>query len=61
MAPVFNNMTSATTGIGIDLHGVPQNQILYLELLPELITKTEIIKNGKPISCENMSGISFLF
>jgi Zn-dependent M16 (insulinase) family peptidase len=55
LASVFNNMTSTTTGIAIDLHGVPQDKLLYLALLPELITRTGIIKNGKAISYEDMS------
>lgn len=55
LASVFNNMTSATTGIAINLHGVRQNKLLYLALLPELLTQTGIIENGKAISYEDMS------
>lgn len=55
VASVFNNMTSATTGIAINLHAVPQNKLLYLALLPELLTQSGIIENGKAISYEDMS------
>ncbi len=51
---VFNNMTSATTGIALNLHGVPENQLVYLALLPQLLTETGIIKNGKAISYDAM-------
>lgn len=54
VASVFNNMSGATTGMAIDLHGVSQNKLVYLALLPELITGTGIIKNGKPVSYEDM-------
>lgn len=55
VASVFNNMTSATTGIAIDLHGVPSDKLVYLAVLPELIRQTGIIKNGKAVSYEDMS------
>ncbi|MFZ1799884.1 MAG: hypothetical protein WAU24_08465, partial [Chitinophagaceae bacterium] len=55
LAAVFNNMTSATAGIAINLDGVPQDKLLYLALLPELLTQTGIIQNGKSISYEDMS------
>ncbi len=54
VASVFNNMSSATTGMAIDLHGVPESQLVYLALLPQLITETGIIKNGKSVSYEDM-------
>lgn len=55
LASVFNNMTSVTTGIALNLHSVPQNKLVYLALLPELLTKTGIIKNGKAVSYEDMT------
>jgi len=51
---VFNNMASATTGIALDLHGVTPHQLTYLAMLPQLITETGVIKNGKPLSYEEM-------
>ena len=55
VASVFDNMTSATTGIALDLHSVPQNKLIYLALLPQLLTSTGIIKDGKPVSYDDMS------
>lgn len=54
VASVFNNMSGATTGMAIDLHGVPENNLVYLALLPELLTETGIIKNGKSVSYGDM-------
>jgi Zn-dependent M16 (insulinase) family peptidase len=54
VASIFNNMTSATTGIALNLHGVPKEQLVYLALLPQLLTQTGIIKNGKAIPYEEM-------
>lgn len=50
----FNNMTSATTGLALKLDNVPQDKLVYLSMLPELLTQTGIVKNGKPISYEDM-------
>jgi Zn-dependent M16 (insulinase) family peptidase len=54
VASVFNNMSGATTGMAIDLHGVPENNLVYLALLPELLTETGIIKNGKSVPYGDM-------
>ncbi|SDD42246.1 Zn-dependent peptidase, M16 (insulinase) family [Mucilaginibacter pineti] len=54
VASVFNNMTSATTGIALNLNSVPQTKLVYLAMLPDLLTQTGIIKNGKAISYEDM-------
>lgn len=53
-ASVFNNMSSATTGLALNLKGVPTDKLLYLAMLPQLLTETGIIKNGKPIPYEEM-------
>lgn len=54
VASYFNNMSGATTGIAIDLHAVPQDKLVYLAILPELLTQTGIIKNGKAVPYEDM-------
>jgi Zn-dependent M16 (insulinase) family peptidase len=54
VASVFNNMTSATAGVALNLNNVPKEKLVYLALLPELLTQTGIIKNGKSISYEDM-------
>ena len=48
-------MTSATTGVALRLDGVPQERLVYLSMLPALLTQVGVIKDGKPISYEEMS------
>lgn len=55
VASSFNNMTSATTGIALNLQGVRKDQLVYLAILPELIRETGVIKDGKAVSYEDMS------
>ena len=52
---VFNNMTSATTGLALKLDGVTQDQLVYLAIFPELLRETGVIKDGKAVSYEEMS------
>ncbi|WP_295798954.1 hypothetical protein [Mucilaginibacter sp.] len=54
VASVFDNMTSATTGLAISLKGIPKDKLVYLAVLPDLLTATGIIKDGKAISYEDM-------
>jgi Zn-dependent M16 (insulinase) family peptidase len=51
----FNSMTSATTGIALRLDGVPESQLVYVSLLPQLLTRVGVIENGKPVSYEEMT------
>jgi len=51
----FESMTSATTGIALRLDGVVQDRLLYLSMLPQLLTRVGVIENGKPVSYETMS------
>ena len=55
VASTFSTMTSATTGIGLNLNGVPQNQLVYLAILPQLLTRVGVIENGKPVSYADMT------
>lgn len=55
VASTFDNMTSATTGLALRLDGVPENEFVYLSILPALLTRVGVIKDGKPISFEEMS------
>ena len=50
----FNNMTSASTGLALRVDVVPADKLVYLAMLPELLTQTGIIKNGKAVSYEDM-------
>jgi len=51
----FDNMTSATLGIALRLDGVAPHRLLYLSVLPQLITRVGVIENGTPVSYEAMS------
>lgn len=55
VAATFENMTSATLGIALRLDSVPEDQLVYLSMLPALLTQTGVIKDGKSISFEEMS------
>ena len=55
VASNFDNMTGATTGLALRLDVVPENELVYLSILPQLLRQTGVIKDGKPISYEEMS------
>ena len=55
VASTFENMTSATLGIALRLDGLPEEQLVYLSMLPALLAQAGVIKDGKPISFEEMS------
>jgi Zn-dependent M16 (insulinase) family peptidase len=51
----FDSMTSATTGLALRLDGVPQDQLMFISLLPTMLTRVGVIENGRPIPYEEMS------
>ena len=55
VASTFENMTSATTGVALRLDGVPEGQLVYLSMLPTLLTQAGVIRDGRPVSFEEMS------
>ena len=55
VASNFDNMTGATSGIALRLDTTPENELVYLSILPQLLRLTGVVKNGKPISYEEMS------
>lgn len=55
VASTFDNMTSATTGIALKMGSVPQDELFYLSMMPALLTRVGVIKDGKPITFEEMS------
>jgi Zn-dependent M16 (insulinase) family peptidase len=55
VASTFENITSATTGLALRLDGVPDSELVYLSILPALLTRVGVIKDGKPVSFEEMS------
>lgn len=51
----FDDMTSATTGLALRLDGVPHSDLLYLSLLPDLLTGTGVMVKGAGMPFEQMS------
>jgi Zn-dependent M16 (insulinase) family peptidase len=51
----FEDMTSATVGIAVKLGSVAPKDLFYLSLLPELLTQTGVMINGKGLPYEEMS------
>jgi Zn-dependent M16 (insulinase) family peptidase len=50
----FDNMTSSTTSIALNLASVPEADLPLLSVLPDLLSTAGIIENGKPVSYEEM-------
>ncbi|MDX6613003.1 MAG: hypothetical protein QOD75_2189 [Blastocatellia bacterium] len=55
VASTFENMTSSTSGMALRLDGVPEENLAYLSMMPALLTQTGVIKDGRPISYQEMS------
>jgi Zn-dependent M16 (insulinase) family peptidase len=55
VASNFENMTSATAGLALRLDGVPQDRLVYLSALPQLLTQVGVVKDGKAVAYEQMS------
>lgn len=56
VASNFDNMTGATTGLALRLDVVPENELVYLSAMPQLLRLTGVVtKDGKAISYEEMS------
>jgi Zn-dependent M16 (insulinase) family peptidase len=56
VSSTFENMTGATTGLALRLDGVPENQLVFLSMLPQLLTRVGVIEDGKPVSYQEMTG-----
>jgi Zn-dependent M16 (insulinase) family peptidase len=54
VASYFDNMTSATTSVAFNLASVPEADLPLVSLLPELLSESGVIENGKPVSYEQM-------
>ncbi|HEV3333354.1 MAG TPA: hypothetical protein VG096_20350 [Bryobacteraceae bacterium] len=52
----FDSMTGATAGMALRLNGVPEEQLVFLSMLPQLLTRVGVIENGKPVSYQDMTG-----
>ncbi len=55
VASHFDNMTGATNGLALRLDVTPESELVYLSILPQLLRQTGVVKDGKPISYEEMS------
>jgi Zn-dependent M16 (insulinase) family peptidase len=51
----FDGMTGATVGLALRLNAVADQELVYLSLLPELLTRSGVIVNGKPIPYPEMA------
>jgi len=56
VSSIFDNMTGATVGIALRLDSIPEDQLVYISMLPELLTRAGVIENGKPVSYQEMAG-----
>lgn len=55
VASTFDNMTSATVGLALRVDDVPQDRLLYLALLPSLLTGTGVIDHGRAVPYDAMT------
>jgi Zn-dependent M16 (insulinase) family peptidase len=47
-------MTGATVGMAFDMHVIPESLLVYVSALPTLISEVGVIKDGAPISYDDM-------
>jgi Zn-dependent M16 (insulinase) family peptidase len=50
----FPGMSGATAGLALRLDVVPQPDLLYLALLPQLLTDVGVIRDGRPMPVQEM-------
>ncbi|MBL7988192.1 MAG: hypothetical protein JNJ94_09030 [Chlorobi bacterium] len=55
VASTFENLTGATVGVALDLRGVGQQDLLYLSMLPTLLTDVGVTEGDGVISHKEMS------
>jgi Zn-dependent M16 (insulinase) family peptidase len=56
VASTFDNVSSATVGLALRVDGVPDDQLVYLSALPDLMRNSGVIADGHPVSNDEMSG-----
>lgn len=54
LSSTFDSMTSSHVGLMLRLESVAPDDLMYLSMLPELLSSTGVIENGKAISYEDM-------
>jgi len=55
VASTFDNLIGATVGVAFRLDGTPTASLPYLSMLPSLLTGVGVIRDGVPVSHEEMS------
>lgn len=51
----FDNITSTTTGLAFNLYALPESLLVYVPILPTVLTEIGIIRDGKPVPYDQMS------
>jgi len=51
----FDNITSTTTGLAFNLYAIPESLLVYVPALPLVLTEIGVIRNGQPVSYDEMS------
>ncbi len=51
----FDNITSTTTGLAFNLYAIPESLLVYVPALPIILTEIGVIRNGQPVSYDEMS------
>ncbi|MFC1853244.1 hypothetical protein ACFL27_23850 [candidate division CSSED10-310 bacterium] len=54
IASTFENMISSTIGIALRLDVIPENLLVYVPILPEILTEIGVTKNGEIIESDKM-------
>lgn len=55
VSSTFDTMSSATVGLALRLDGIPEEDLVYVTMLPSLLTRVGVIQDGKALSYEEMS------
>ncbi len=52
---VFDNMTGATAGIALRVGAVPDSELVYLSVLPQMMRNTGVVRDGRALTYDEMS------
>jgi hypothetical protein len=56
VASTFNSMTSSTMALALSLKGIPETELIYVPILPDLITEVGVVKDGQVIDYATLNG-----
>jgi len=54
VASTFENMTSSRLQLYFDLHVIPESLLVYVPLLPDLVSEVGVIENGQVVAYDEM-------